>query len=66
MLEMARQFKVKNLVYASSSSVYGRNEKVPFAETDPVDNPVCNFILSIVLFLHFQPNRSVPMPPPRR
>jgi len=40
MLEMARQFKVKNLVFASSSSVYGRNEKVPFAETDPVDNPV--------------------------
>jgi UDP-glucuronate 4-epimerase len=40
MLDMARDFEVANFVYASSSSVYGHNEKVPFAETDPVDNPV--------------------------
>ena len=40
-LELARAFKhLTNLVYASSSSVYGGNEKVPFAETDPVDKPV--------------------------
>jgi len=31
---------VQHLVYASSSSVYGGNKKVPFAETDQVDNPV--------------------------
>lgn len=30
----------EHLVYASSSSVYGGNAKLPFAETDPVDNPV--------------------------
>jgi UDP-glucuronate 4-epimerase len=31
---------VKKLAFASSSSVYGNNEKVPFAETDSVDNPI--------------------------
>jgi UDP-glucuronate 4-epimerase len=39
-LELCRHFPVKHLVYASSSSVYGSNEKVPFEETDFVDNPV--------------------------
>lgn len=38
LLEMARRYSVKNFVSASSSSVYGLNTKVPFAETDPVDN----------------------------
>lgn len=38
-LECCRQHKVAHLVYASSSSVYGRNDKVPFAETDPVEQP---------------------------
>ena len=33
-------YTVKHLVYASSSSVYGANKKVPFEETDFVDNPV--------------------------
>ncbi len=40
MLESARQFDVKNFIFASSSSVYGNNEKVPFAETDNVDFPI--------------------------
>jgi len=31
---------LKHLVYASSSSVYGGNEKLPFSETDPVDRPI--------------------------
>lgn len=31
---------VRHLVYASSSSVYGANEKVPFSEDDPVDHPI--------------------------
>jgi UDP-glucuronate 4-epimerase len=39
-LELARQQQVQHLVYASSSSVYGENEKQPFSEHDPVDHPV--------------------------
>ena len=40
-LELCRHLgSVEHLVYASSSSVYGGNEKVPFSETDPVDHPV--------------------------
>lgn len=39
-LEGCRKYPVKHLVYASSSSVYGGNEKTPFEETDRVDNPV--------------------------
>lgn len=39
-LEMCRHYPVKHLVYASSSSVYGANKKVPFEETDFVDHPV--------------------------
>ena len=39
-LEACRYNPVEHLVYASSSSVYGANKKVPFAETDFVDNPV--------------------------
>ena len=39
-LEACRHAKIKRLVYASSSSVYGGNKKIPFSESDPVDNPV--------------------------
>ena len=39
-LEACRYYPVKHLLYASSSSVYGANKKVPFEETDFVDNPV--------------------------
>lgn len=39
-LEACRAFPVKHLLYASSSSVYGSNTKVPFEETDFVDTPV--------------------------
>lgn len=39
-LEGCRNHKIQHLVYASSSSVYGMNEKVPFSEDDKVDNPV--------------------------
>lgn len=39
-LEACRRFKPEHLVYASSSSVYGNNQKVPFAETDFVDKPI--------------------------
>ncbi len=39
-LEACRHAKIERLVYASSSSVYGGNKKVPFSEDDPVDHPV--------------------------
>lgn len=39
-LEACRHFGVNHLVYASSSSVYGMNAKVPFSEEDGVDHPV--------------------------
>ena len=39
-LEGCRHNQVQHLVYASSSSVYGMNDKIPFSETDQVDNPV--------------------------
>lgn len=39
-LEACRHYPVEHLVYASSSSVYGSNKKVPFEETDFVDHPV--------------------------
>lgn len=38
-LECCRRHKTPHLVYASSSSVYGRNAKVPFSESDPVEHP---------------------------
>ena len=45
-LEGCRQSNVKHLVYASSSSVYGANEKIPFSETDRVDSPVSLYAAS--------------------
>ncbi|HNR43178.1 MAG TPA: NAD-dependent epimerase/dehydratase family protein [Bacteroidales bacterium] len=39
-LEACRHYPVKFLMYASSSSVYGNSEKVPFSEDDNVDSPV--------------------------
>jgi len=39
-LEFSKQYQVKHLVYASSSSVYGLNTKQPFSAHDPVNHPV--------------------------
>jgi UDP-glucuronate 4-epimerase len=39
-IEIARHCRVENFVYASSSSVYGGNAKLPFSESDRVDNPL--------------------------
>ena len=39
-LEACRNYSIKHLVYASSSSVYGANKKIPFSTDDRVDNPV--------------------------
>lgn len=38
--ELCNQFNIKKFVCASSSSVYGNNEKIPFSETDNVDQPI--------------------------
>jgi UDP-glucuronate 4-epimerase len=40
MLETARKYGIKKFIFASSSSVYGNNKKVPFSETDNVDFPI--------------------------
>ena len=39
-LEASAKFRIKHLVFASSSSVYGSNKKVPFSVTDTADHPV--------------------------
>jgi len=40
LLEAAKEYDVRKFVFASSSSVYGNNEKVPFSEADNVDFPI--------------------------
>ena len=40
LIHLAKEHKVENFVYASSSSVYGSNKKVPFSVKDPVDHPI--------------------------
>ncbi len=40
LLECCREFKVLKFIFASSSSVYGGNKKVPFSEDDNVDHPI--------------------------
>lgn len=40
LLDCSVKYKVKNFVYASSSSVYGNNTKYPFSESDSVDTPI--------------------------
>jgi UDP-glucuronate 4-epimerase len=45
-LDNCRKARVPHLCYASSSSVYGANEKQPFAEEDPVDKPVSLYAVS--------------------
>lgn len=46
LLEACRHNKVKHLVYASSSSVYGLNSKIPFSTTDTVDTPISLYAAS--------------------
>lgn len=38
--DMAKRYKISHVVYASSSSVYGNQEKIPFSETDPIETPI--------------------------
>lgn len=46
LFEMAVKYKIKNFVFASSSSVYGNNTKTPFSETDPVDTQISPYAAS--------------------
>jgi len=39
-LELAEDYRVNNIVFASSSSVYGKNKKIPFSEKDPIQNTI--------------------------
>ncbi len=43
LLELAVKYKIKNFVFASSSSVYGKNTKLPFSESDNVDKPMAMY-----------------------
>jgi UDP-glucuronate 4-epimerase len=40
LLELTRNFQIKNFVFASSSSVYGNTSKIPFSEDDPITLPI--------------------------
>lgn len=40
LLDLAKEFGLKHFIFASSSSVYGKNKKIPFSETDNVDYPI--------------------------
>lgn len=40
LLELAKIHNIKNFIFASSSSVYGINSKVPFSEDDPIEKPI--------------------------
>ena len=45
-LEECKNNEIKNLIYASSSSVYGGNKKLPFKETDAVNHPISLYAAS--------------------
>ncbi len=47
-LESCKYYNVKGLIYASSSSVYGGNKKLPFSENDLVDKPISIYAVSKV------------------
>ena len=40
LLELARQHQIKQFVFASTSAIYGKQEKIPFSEDDPVNQPI--------------------------
>jgi UDP-glucuronate 4-epimerase len=45
-LELCRHYNVKDLIFASSSSIYGGNKKMPFSEEDNVDHPISLYAAS--------------------
>lgn len=46
LLELAREYEVKQFVFGSSSSVYGINAKVPFSEEDPIRQPISPYAVT--------------------
>ena len=46
LLEAMRKNNVRKMIFASSSSVYGNNKKIPYSESDPVDNPISPYAAS--------------------
>ena len=46
LLECCKKFKINKFIFASTSSIYGNNQKVPFAEEDPVDFPISPYAAS--------------------
>ncbi len=46
LLECVKEFPVKHFVFASSSSVYGINSKIPFSESDPIELPISPYAAS--------------------
>lgn len=46
LLDLAVKYGIKNFLYASSSSVYGNNKKLPFSENDNVDTPISPYAAS--------------------
>lgn len=46
LLRLAMEFEVKNFIFASSSSVYGNNQKIPFSEEDPTDNMISPYAIT--------------------
>jgi len=46
LLSLALKYGVKNFTFASSSSVYGANKKMPFSEDDNVDNPISPYAIT--------------------
>lgn len=46
LLEAMKKYGMSKMIFASSSSVYGNNKKVPFAESDNVDNPISPYAAS--------------------
>lgn len=65
LLEMCRQYPQTRLVFASSSSVYGLNEKTPFAEQDPTDHPASLYAATKkageVIAFSYHHNYGIPM-----
>ncbi len=65
LLALAGKFEVENFVFASSSSVYGINSKVPFQEDDPISQPVSPYAATkrageLLCFAHHH-NHGLPM-----
>ncbi|MBI1823131.1 MAG: GDP-mannose 4,6-dehydratase, partial [Nitrospirae bacterium] len=46
LLELSKEKQIRQFVFASSSSVYGGNKKIPFSEGDPVDSPVSPYAVT--------------------